>query len=257
MTNEAFLSRLASVLKVKVLNGLTDCHLFPYLRRGLKCETSVSDMNEIDWGSKCIAPGCSGAGEIVADSYMLVKLGVVRRRGRVCQTCFGEVQADKRQLLSKLQNGGRGGRTGGNRRTCDGGTRSRTELDEAPEVLTLDDSDVDEVNGETSNLLVKDSVEVQVVDRQVEEVVKKMVTKMGLQSRLEQEERNLRGRAARVQGQMGTTREMFKSLERETQEIHQLLYEVTYHSCCTFLSIIPPVKTLNIPSFYRETARGS
>ena len=73
LTNEAFLSRLASVLKVKVLNGLTDCHLFSYLRRGLKCETSVSDMNENVWGSKCIAPGCSRAGEIVADSYMLVR----------------------------------------------------------------------------------------------------------------------------------------------------------------------------------------
>ena len=213
---------------MKVLNGLTDCHLFPYLRRGLKCETSVSDMNENDWGSKCIAPGCSRAGEIVADSYMLVKLGVVGRRGRVCQTCFAGVQAGKRQLLSKLQNGGRGGRTGGNRRTGGGGTRSRTELDEAPEVLTLDDSDVDEGNGETSNYQVKDSEEAQVVEGQVEEVVKKVVTKMGLQSRLEQEERNLRGRAARVQGQMDTTREMLKNLERETQEIHQLLYEVTH-----------------------------
>ena len=177
-------------------------------------------MNEKVWGSKCIAPGCSGEGEIVADSYMLVKLKVVGRRGRVCQPCFGGVQAGKRQLLSKLQNGGRTG----------GGTKSRTELDEAPEVLTLDDSDVDEGNGETSNYQVKDSEEVQVVEGQVEEVVKKMVTKMGLQSRLEQEERNLRGRAARVQGQMDTTREMFISLERETQEIHQLLYEVTYHS---------------------------
>ena len=181
-------------------------------------------MNENVWASKCIAPGCSGAGEIVGDSYMLVKLGVVGRRGRVCKTCFGRVQAGKRQLLSKLQNGER---TGGNRRTGGGGTRSRTELDEAPEVLTLDDSDVDEGNGETSNYQVKDSVEVQVDERQVEEVVKKVVTKMGLQSRLEQEEKNLRGRAARVQGQMDTTREMFRSLERETQEIHQLLYEVT------------------------------
>ena len=195
-------------------------------------------MNENVWGSKCIAPACSRAGEIVADSYMLVKLGVVGRRGRVCHTCFGGVQADKRQLLSKLQNGGR---TGGNRKTGGGGTKSRTELDEAPEVLTLDDSDVDEGNGETSNYQVKDSVEVQVVEEQVDEVVKKMVTKMGLQSRLEQEERNLRGRAARVEGQMDTTREMFRSLERETQEIHQLLYEVT-HQSRTFLSIIPLVK---------------
>ena len=193
----------------------------------------------------------------MADSYMLAKLGVVGRRGRICQTCFAGVQADKRQLLSKLQTGGIGGRTGGNRRTGGGGTRSRTELDEAPEVLILDDSDVDEGNGETSNYHVKDSVEVLMVERHVEEVVKKVVTKMGVHSRLEQEERNLRGRAARVQGQMDTTREMFKSLERETQEIHQLLYKVTFHSCCSFLSIIPPVKTLNIPSFYRETARGS
>ena len=128
--------------------------------------------------------------------------------------------------MSKLQNGGIGGRTGGNRRTGGGGTRFRTELDEAPEVLTLDDSDVDEGNGETSNYHVKDN-HVLVDEGQVEEVVKKVVTKMGLQSRLEQEERNLRGRAARVQGQMDTTREMFISLERETQDIHQLLYEVT------------------------------
>ena len=206
---------------------LTDRHLFPHLQQGLKCETFVSDMNENDWGSKCIAPGCSRAGEIVADSYMLVKLGVVGRRGRVCQTCFAGVQAGKRQLLSKLQNGGRGGRTGGNRRIGGGGTRSRTELDEAPEVLTLDDSDIDEGNGGTSNYPVKDCVEVLVDERQVDEVVKKVVTKMGLQSRLEQEERNLRGRAARVEGQMDTTREMFISLERETQDIHQLLYEVT------------------------------
>ena len=103
----------------------------------------------------------------MADSYMLVKLGVVGRRGRVCQTCFGGVQAGKRQLLSKLQNYGRGGRTGGNRRTGGGGTKSRTELDEAPEVLTLDDSDVDEGNGETSNYQVKDSVEVRVVEGSV------------------------------------------------------------------------------------------
>ena len=63
-------------------------------------------MNEHVYAGRCVTPGCKAPGETVADSYTLVKLGIVGRRGKVCQGCLRGVEVGKRQLLSSLQTGG-------------------------------------------------------------------------------------------------------------------------------------------------------
>ena len=186
-------------------------------------------MNEHVYAGRCLSPGCKAPGEIAADSYTLVKLGVAGRRGKVCQGCLRGVEAGKTQLLGKLQTGGgdtRRLKPGGDARKVQAGGESRlvcTELDEAPELLTVGDSDDEE--GE-------DVVEVYGGDCQVEEVVRKVATKMSLQLKMGQEERNIGVRVERLQGQVEVTQGLFRDLEREVEEIQQLLYaEVLFPMC--------------------------
>merc|ERR1719295_2163217 len=81
----------------------------------------------------------------------MVKLGVVGRRGgKVCQGCLRGVEVGKRQLLSSLQTGRGDARRlqiVGEAKKLQSGEetrRVRTELDEAPELLTVEDSDYEE-----------------------------------------------------------------------------------------------------------------
>ena len=199
-------------------------------------------MNENVCAGKCISPGCKAPGETTADSYTMVKLGVVGRRGgKVCQGCLRGVEVGKRQLLSSLQTGG------GDARSCQLGgdarrlqivgeakklqsgeetRRVRTELDEAPELLTVEDSDYEEeVADEESGK--EDIVEVYGGDWQVEEAVRKIANKMDLQKRIEweEEERDIIGvRVERLQGEVEVTKGLFRDLERGMEDIQQLLY---------------------------------
>ena len=199
-------------------------------------------MNENVCAGKCISPGCKAPGETTADSYTLVKLGVVGRRGgKVCQGCLRGVEVGKRQLLSSLQTGGGDARSrqlGGDARRLqivgeakklqsgEETRRVRTELDEAPELLTVEDSDYEEeVADEESGK--EDIVEVYGGDWQVEEAVRKIANKMDLQKRIEweEEERDIIGvRVERLQGEVEVTKGLFRDLERGMEDIQQLLY---------------------------------
>ena len=107
----------------------------------------------------------------------------------------------------------------------------RTELDEAPELLTVEDSD-DEEGEEVAEEEGEDVVEVYGGDCQIEEVVRKVATKMSLQLKMGQEERNIGVRVERLQGQVEVTQGLFRDLEREVEEIQQLLYaEVLFPMC--------------------------
>ena len=78
----------------------------------------------------------------------------------------------------------------------------------------------------------EDVVEVYGGDCQVEEVVRKVATEMSLQWKMGQEERNIGVRVERLQGQVEVTRGLFRDLEREVEEIQQLLYaEVLFPMC--------------------------
>ena len=189
---------------------------------------NVSDMNEHVYAGRCLAPGCKATGEIAADSYTLGKLGVAGGRGKLCQGCLRRTKVGKGQLLSKLQTGG-----GDARRLQLGGEvrQVRTELDEAPELLTVGDSD-DEEGEEVAEEEGEDVVEVYGGDCQIEEVVRKVATKMSLQLKMGQEERNIGVRVDRLQGQVEVTQGLFRDLEREVEEIQQLLYaEVLFPMC--------------------------
>ena len=195
-------------------------------------------MNEHVYAGRCLSPGCKAPGEIAADSYTLVKLGVAGRRGNVCQGCLRGVEAGKTQLLGKLQTGGgdtRRLKPGGDARKVQAGGESRlvcTELDEAPELLTVGDSDDEE--GE-------DVVEVYGGDCQVEEVVRKVATKMDLHLKIGQEERNIRGSVERLQGQVEVTQGLFRDLERELEDIQQLLYaEVDFLFIAQIFQLVCP-----------------
>ena len=186
-------------------------------------------MNENVREGKCVTPGCKAPGEIAADSYTLVKLGVVGRRGKVCQGCLRGVEVGKRQLLSSLQAGGGEAsrlQLGGEARKLEavGDARKMSiELDEAPELLTVEDSD-DEEGGDVAEEKGEDVVEVYGGDWQVEEVVRKVATKMGFQRRIGKEERNIGERVERLQGKVEETQGLFRDLEREMEDIQQLLY---------------------------------
>ena len=198
---------------------------------------NVSDMNEHVYAGRCLTPGCKAPGEIAADSYTLGKLGVAGGRGKVCQGCLRGTKVGKGQLLSKLQTGGGDARRlqlGGEARKLQAGGevgQVRTELDEAPELLTVGDSD-DEEGEEVAEEEGEDVVEVYGGDCQVEEVVRKVATKMSLQLKMGQEERNIGVRVERLQGQVEVTQSLFRDLEREVEEIQQLLYaEVLFPMC--------------------------
>ena len=190
----------------------------------------ISDMNEHVSGGKCLTPGCKALGEIAADSYTLVKLGVVGRRGRVCQGCLRGAEVSKRQLLSTVLS--RMPTSGGTGRMQAGGDlrRSRSELDEAPELLTVEDSE-DEEGEEVAEEEGKDIVEVYGGDSGVGDVVRKVATKMGLQRGQGYEEKHLGMRVERLQGQVEGTHGMFRDLEREMEDIHQLLYSEVVFYC--------------------------
>ena len=181
-------------------------------------------MNEYVYAGKCVTPGCKAPGESSADSYTLVKLGVVGRRGKVCQGCLKGVEVGKGQLLSGL-GGGEARRLllGEEAWKLEAGGDARTELDEAPEMLTVEDSE-DEEGGEVAEEGGEDIVEVYGGDWQVEEVVRKVATKMGFQRRMGQEERNIGTRVERLQGKVEETQGLFRHLEREMEDIQQLLY---------------------------------
>ena len=199
-------------------------------------------MNENVCAGKCISPGCKAPGETTADSYTMVKLGVVGRRGgKVCQGCLRGVEVGKRQLLSSLQTGrgdARSRQLGGDARRLqivgeakklqsgEETRRVRTELDEAPELLTVEDSDYEEeVADEESGK--EDIVELYGGDWQVEEAVRKIANKMDLQKRIEweEEERDIMGvRVERLQGEVEVTKGLFRDLERGMEDIQQLLY---------------------------------
>ena len=180
----------------------------------------ISDMDEHVSGGKCLTPGCKALGEIAADSYTLVKLGVVGRRGRVCQGCLRGAE------VSRMPTSGGTGRmqAGGDLR------RSRSELDEAPELLTVEDSE-DEEGEEVAEEEGKDIVEVYGGDSGVGDVVRKVATKMGLQRGQRYEEKHLGMRVERLQGQVEGTHGMFRDLEREMEDIHQLLYSEVVFLC--------------------------
>ena len=200
---------------------------------------NVSDMNEHVYAGRCLAPGCKATGEIAADSYTLGKLGVAGGRGKLCQGCLRGTKVGKGQLLSKLQTGGGDARRlqlGGEARKLQAGGevgQVRTELDEAPELLTVGDSDDEE--GE-------DVVEVYGGDCQVEEVVRKVATKMSLQLKMGQEERNIGVRVERLQGQVEVTQGLFRDLEREVEEIQQLLYAEVLFPMCYNLQIFQLIR---------------
>ena len=121
---------------------------------------------------------------------------------------------------------GRRLRLGGEARNLQAGgdaRKARTELDEAPEMLTVEDSD-DEEGGEVAEEEGGDIVEVYGGDWQVEEVVRKVATKMGFQRRIGKEERNIGERVERLQGKVEETQGLFRDLEREMEDIQQLLY---------------------------------
>ena len=135
----------------------------------------------------------------------------------------------KRQMLGSSQIGREEARRlqlGGEARNLQAGGAARKasiELDEAPELLTVEDSD-DEEGGEVAEEEGEDIVEVYGGDCQVEEVVRKVATKMGFQSRMGQEERNIGVRVERLQGKVEETQGLFRDLEREMEDIQQLLY---------------------------------
>ena len=122
----------------------------------------------------------------------------------------------------------------------------RTELDEAPELLTVEDSD-DEEGEEVAEEEGEDVVEVYGGDRQVEEVVGKVATEMSLQWKMGQEERSIGVRVERLQGQVEVTRGLFRDLEREVEEIQQLLYAEVLLPMCYILQIFQ----LTCPGQYR------
>ena len=98
----------------------------------------------------------------------------------MCQGCLRGAEVSKRQLLStvlsRMPTSGVTGRmqAGGDLR------KSRFELDEAPELLTVEDSE-DEEGEEVAEEEGKDIVEVYGGDSGVGDVVRKVATKMGLQ----------------------------------------------------------------------------
>ena len=108
--------------------------------------------------------------------------------------------------------------------------RSCSELDEAPELLTVEDSE-DEEGEEVAEEEGKDIVEVYGGDSGVGDVVRKVGTKMGLQRGQGYEEKHLGMRVERLQGQVEGTHGMFRDLEREMEEIHQLLYSEVVFFC--------------------------
>ena len=108
--------------------------------------------------------------------------------------------------------------------------RSRSELDEAPELLTVEDSE-DEEGEEVAEEEGKDIVEVYGGDSGVGDVVRKVGTKMGLQRGQGYEEKHLGMRVERLQGQVEGTHGMFRDLEREMEDIHQLLYSEVVFFC--------------------------
>ena len=108
--------------------------------------------------------------------------------------------------------------------------RSRSELDEAPELLTVEDSE-DEEGEEVAEEEGKDIVEVYGGDSGVGDVVRKVATKMGLQRGQGYEEKHLGMRVGRLQGQVEGTQGMFRDLEREMEDIHQLLYSEVVFFC--------------------------
>ena len=190
-------------------------------------------MDEHVYARRCLTPGCKAPGEVAADSHTLVKLGVVGGRGKVCQGCLRGAEGGKRQLMSKLHTGGGDPR----RLQADGEVRQvRTELDEAPELLTVEDSD-DEEGEEVAEEEGEDVVEVYGGDRQVEEVVRKVATEMSLQWKMGQEERSIGVRVERLQGQVEVTHGLFRDLEREVEEIQQLLYAEVLFPMCDILQI--------------------
>ena len=179
-------------------------------------------MNEHVYVGKCTKPGCKAPGDIAADSYTLARLGVVEARGKVCHGCLKGVEVGKRQLSSNLQTGGDARRLqlGGEPGKFEAGGEvriMRPELDEAPELLTVEDGDSEE-GEEVAEEEAEDLLEVYGEDCWVEEVVQNVATKMG------QVERNIGVKVNRLQGQVEVTKVLFRDLEREMEDIQQLLY---------------------------------